>query len=510
MRSLKKSVFALFPAILLAAACGGGGANSSPPHLDIPVPPMDSASASASGTKSGPPPSTASKPSPFPAVTRGKTQSGLAIAVAEAHTLPIVQLRLMVRAGAGFGGPSVAALTAEMLKEGGTKTTTSARFLEKLESIGASLDVEVDQDRTVFSVGVTKSHAADAVALLAEMITTPRFDAGELKKLKARFVDDATEAVHASGQFMAMRVLYRELFAETNPYAIFGSLPSEIAKITEAQVRAFHAKYYVPANSELVVCGDVTLDEATKLAEPRFASWKGTLPPQPTFPPAIAPAGVRVLVAHRAKSTQSDVFVAKIAPPRNAPDWADLRVANHVLGGGVASRLFLDVREQRSLAYQTRSSIQELKNGPQPLVAYAGTQTAKTTDAVQGILENIEKIAQSGVDASETESATRYLSDVFAIRLETVGAIADYVVLQDAFNLGDGYWDKYRTEIRTVDAARASAAAKKLFGPAAGGTLIVVAGDADVIAAPLAKYGEVTIVDPEKDFKTVKTVPKAP
>jgi predicted Zn-dependent peptidase len=507
-RARRLAPLALLAVVGVAAACGGGAnATGGPPHLDIPVPPTDSASAGASGaTKSGPPPSTASKPSPFPTVARGKTANGLAIAVAEAHSLPIVQIRLMVRAGAGFGPPSVAALTAEMLKEGGTKSSTSARFLEKLESIGASLDVDVDQDRTVFSVGVTKSHAQDALALLGEMITSPRFDGAELRKLKARAVDDASEAVHASGQFMAMRVLARELFAETNPYAIFGSLPSEVAKVTDAQIKDFHAKWYVPSNAELVVCGDVTLDEATKLAEPKFAAWKGGTAPTPSFPPAIAPAGIRVLVAHRAKSVQSDVFVAKIAPPRSAPDWADLRVANHVLGGGVASRLFMDVREQRSLAYQTRSWIQELKNGPQPLFAYAGTQTPKTADAVQGLLDNFAKIAGSGIDAAETESATRYLSDVFAIRLETVGAIADYVVLQDALGLGDGYWDKYRADVRAVDAGRATAAAKKLFG--GGGTLVVVAGDADVIAAPLAKYGEVTVVDPEKDFKTVRTLPK--
>ncbi len=501
----RAGLLALVGLIGLAAACGGGNATTNgPPHVDIPVPPTDSASASAA-PKSGPPPSTASKPSPFPTVARGKTSNGLAIAVAEAHALPIVQIRLMIRAGAGFGPPSVATLTAEMLKEGGTKATTSARFLEKLESIGASLDVDVDQDRTVFSVGVTKSRAADALALLGEMVTTPRFDGAELRKLKARAADDASEAVHASGQFMALRVLARELFAEGNPYAIFGSLPGEVTKVTEAQIREFHAKWYVPSNAELVVCGDVTLDEATKLAEPKFAAWKGGTAPMPSFPPAIAPAGIRVLVAHRAKSVQSDVFVAKIAPARNAPDWADLRVANHVLGGGVASRLFMDVREQRSLAYQTRSWIQELKNGPQPLFAYAGTQTPKTGDAVQGILDNFAKMA-AGVDAAETESATRFLSDVFAIRLETVGAIADYVILQDALGLGDGYWDKYRADVRAVDAGRASAAAKKLFG--GGGTLVVVAGDADAIAAPLAKYGEVTVVDPEKDFKTVKTLPK--
>ena len=106
----------------------------------------------------------------------------------------------------------------------------------------------------------------------------------------------------------------------------------------------------------------------------------------------------------------------------------------------------------------------------------------------------------------ETTSARRYISDVFAIRMETIGSIADMVVTQESFGLPDGYWDAYRKQVRATEPAEAEAAAKKLY--TADKALIVVAGDADVIAPELARYGEVTVVDPEKEFKTMRTVPQ--
>jgi zinc protease len=82
------------------------------------------------------------------------------------------------------------------------------------------------------------------------------------------------------------------------------------------------------------------------------------------------------------------------------------------------------------------------------------------------------------------------------------------VVTQDTLGLPDGYWDGYRTAVREIDAARALTASKRLFGSA--GQVIVVAGDAAVIGKPLSHFGEVVVVDPEKEFVTTSTIPADP
>jgi len=493
--------------LALVCACGGAQEASAPPHLDLPVPPVRGAAGSGptGPSREAPPSSLASKPSPFPAIARSSLDNGVRVAVVSAHALPIVQIRVMIGAGMGYGTPGAAQLTGEMLKEGGTRSMTSAQVLSRIESLGASLSVDVDFDRTTLGLGVTKSHLDEALALLAQVTMEPRFDGTELRKLKARRTDEAREAARGSGSYSATRLLFKELYAPTNPYSSYDLVPSEIAKVSEQTLRDFHKRFYVPKNIEVIITGDVDAAQAQASVKKTMDAFKGGPVPKVEFPEAIAPAKRRVILASRPQSEQSDIFIVSFAPPRSSADWPDLRVANQILGGGVASRLFGDVREQRSLAYSTGSQIIELAHGKEPLLAFAGTATKKTALAIQGILENFDRISKSGVEASEIATAGRFLSDIFAIRLENIGSIANMVATQDSFGLPDGYWDTYRAAVRGEDAARVNPAAQKLFGTTA--QLIIVAGDASAIGKPLSHFGEVVVVDPEKEFATVQTIP---
>ncbi len=508
MRTLR--FLGISSSLVLFMGCGGGQGSRGPQHLDIPARDTTAKPKPGSTTPSreSPPAASAAKESPFPKVTRTKLANGLDVAVTEAHALPIVQIRVLVHAGTGYGaGAGVAELTAQMLKDGGTRTMTSAQLLNRVESLGASLSVDTGFDASTFGMAVTKDHLAEALTLLGELVRDPRFDEGELKKLKARATDEADDNARSNGTWTATRVLFRELYSPTNPYATYGLAPAEIAKLTSPALKDFHHRFYVPKNVTVVLAGDVDAS-AEKLVETKFGDWKGGEPPKLEFPGAIAAKSRRVVIADRPKSAQSDVFVVNLAPERKTPNWPAVRVANQVLGGGVASRIFTDVREQRSLAYSARSQIIELSHGAQPFVAYAGTATPKTALAVQGLLDNLEKLRKEGLNATETETARRFLSDIFAIRMETIGSIADLIVQADTLGLPDGYWDSYRSAVRSVNAPEASLAGATLVNPDA--ALIVVAGDAEVIAPALSHFGEVTIVNPEQDFKTTKSLPANP
>jgi zinc protease len=495
----------------LSGVVGCGGAPAVvPKHLDLPVSPAASVTVAKPPAREAPPPSGEAKASPFPQVRDHALKNGVKVAVVEAHALPIAQIRVVVRAGMGYAPktPGAAELTAEMLKDGGTRSMTSAEVLRRIEGLGANLSVSVGEDATTVSTAITKDHLAEALAILGEVVQAPRFDEGELGKLKKRASDEAEEHLRGSGQFTATRAMFHALFPAESPYASYGLVPSDIAKVNGATIRDFYRRFYVPKSTTVVLVGDVDDAAGAAMVDKVFAGWVGAEPPKVDFPAPSAPAATRVIVAHRPKSAQSDVFVAGLGVPRSAPDWPLARVSNQVLGGGVAGRLFSDVREQRSLAYSVYSRIIELSHGDQPVVAYAGTQTDKTADAVQGLLENLQKMAQGGAGGAtdaETATARRYLSDVFAIRMETIGSIADMVAELVNLGLPYDYWDRYRDAVRAATPSGVAEVAPKLFHPDR--ALIVVAGDADVIAPKLARFGQVTVVDPEKDFSTVKTLP---
>jgi predicted Zn-dependent peptidase len=216
----------------------------------------------------------------------------------------------------------------------------------------------------------------------------------------------------------------------------------------------------------------------------------------------------RIFLVDRPKSSQAELRLALFGVEHSSPEYPKLKVANQVLGGGVAGRLFLDVREKRSLAYSTYSRVERVEHGPQPVILSAGTQTAKAGLTLQALLEHAQMMAETGPTEEEARAASRYLSDLFLLRMESVGSLTSMVSGLAIYGLPNEYYDEYRKALASAEPSAVSATAKAVFG--ASGELIVVAGDAERLATPLSHFGEVVVIDPNKGFKTVKTVPHDP
>jgi len=158
-------------------------------------------------------------------------------------------------------------------------------------------------------------------------------------------------------------LLWRELYrlpTAVHPYASYDALPSELVRITTQTCRDFYKKNFTPKNATIVIGGDIDADASRKAIDRAFGSWKGPEVTPPTFAEAMPPERLKILLADRPKSAQSDIYVGSLGPSRKDDLWTAIKVANQILGGGVSGRLFLDVREKRSLAYNTRSSVGEV------------------------------------------------------------------------------------------------------------------------------------------------------
>jgi zinc protease len=275
--------------------------------------------------------------------------------------------------------------------------------------------------------------------------------------------------------------------------------------LTLADCKAWHKQHMTPKNAILIASGDVDADALAKAVERSFAGWQGEKPEAPRFSEPMPDAERHLYLVDRPGSGQAQVMVGRLGPERQTPDWPSLAVLNQVLGGGVAGRLFLDVREKRSLAYSTGSSVEETAHSPVPIVLSAGTQTAKAPQTVQALLENLERMGKTAPSAPEIEIASRYLSDSFLFKTETVGALADMTAKLSVLSLADDYYDQYRKAVRSVDGATAFARAGKFFS--SDHTVIVVAGDASKLAERLTHFAKVIIVDPQKGFTPGRMLP---
>ena len=501
---------ALAALTLAAVSCASSTPTAAPPKAGVTAPPPSPPPADPLATPPAPGIATEMK---FPSISHSRLENGLELRVVTRKNYPIIELRLVLFSGIASDGaePGVAAVAGELLKVGGAGKWNAAELAERAESLGASLNVVTDRDATRITMAVTTADLDAALDLIGAVAQQPRFAPVEFDKLKQRELERVRNAAKASAAWAASMVLYRELFdlpTAVHPYAHYDAKPSELSKLTLASCRRWYQANVTPANATLVVAGDVDPATAEAAAKRVFARWKGPKPNAQTYNSPVPADGSTIWLVDRPHSAQSQIYVAGLGPERSTPAWPALAATNQILGGGVAGRLFLDVREKRSLAYGTGSSLEEPARSPVPIVLSAGTQTAKTGLAVQALLDNLDKIASAPPTDAEVGMASRSLSDSFLFRTETLGAVADLTVKLAILGLPDDYFDSYRSALRKLDNATVYEAAKKYFKIK--NPIIVVAGDAERIAKPLSHFAKVVVIDPEHDFQPGRSLPLDP
>ena len=427
-------------------------------------------------------------------------------------TIPLVDLQVVLRSGQATdnGKPGVAVIAGEMLKVGGTGKWTSRELLERVEALGSHLEIVTQRDATTVSLSVTANQFDEAMKLLSSVVLEPAFNVAEFNKLKRREMDRVESAARSDAGWATNMVLYQKLFGASgqHPYASYDATAAQIDKITLADAKKWYSQHFVPPNAALVVAGAVPPEVLSKSAATHFGKWRGVAPKPLAVPEVELDQGLRIYLVDRPKSPQAEVVLASLGPARKSDTYPIIKVANQVLGGGVAGRLFQDVREQRSLAYSTYSSVDEVVNGPEPLLLRAGTQTAKAGLTLQALLEHAQKIGATPLTASELESARRYLTDVFLLRTETVGALGQMAGSLWLHGLPNDYFETYRDLVRKTDVAQVQTAATRYFTP--NRSIAVVAGDAARLAEPLSHFGEVVVIDADKGFVQRKVVPQNP
>lgn len=510
LRTLKYGFVTLALGAWLPACAAQAPAPAPRAPAPAPLAPLPSAAPVASADPLSEPPTSPVRPTtPFPTIVHRHLSGGLELAIVPRPGFPVVELRLVVLSGQAADGdlPGLAALTGKLLKDGGAGPWTSRELAEKTEGLGAHLSIATDRDSTRIGLGATSGDLDAALDILSAVAERPRFAPAEFDKLRQREIDRVKDRARTSPGWLASMVLYRELYempVGVHPYARYDALPDEMAALKLEHVKRWYKEHVTPENAVLIVSGDVTPDDFEKSAERAFGKWHGAKPPALSFSDARGPNGRKILVVDRPGSTQSQVFVGALGPERRSEEYPALMTANQILGGGVAGRLFLDVREKRSLAYNTGSFVDEVARGPMPVVLSAGTQTAKTADAVAALLEHYDRMSTSAPSGEELERAAHFLADSFAFKMETAGAVADLTARLGVLRLPDETYDEYRHAVRELDAEAVARTASHAYRHDS--LVVVVAGDAATIASTLTRFGAVSVLDPEHGFSIEKTL----
>jgi zinc protease len=416
--------------------------------------------------------------------------NGLRIALLEDHKLPTFSLQLIFRGG-GLADPAdrhgIAMITAAMMDEG-THTLNSREIAERLATLGASLSLDASPSSEGSTVAMTGliDNLEGSLALLTDVVRNPSFPDAELQKFKARL----------RSQVQYQRSLPDFVAQETFLHAIYRSHPASqivpddavLASVTRAELEKYHSAYFVPNNAIVIAYGDITLKQLVSQLETAFGNWPKTEVPVVKAVDVLPPAKARVLLIDRPASVQTSLLVGGLGIQRTSPDYFPMLVMNHILGGGPASRLFMNLREDKGYTYSASSEF-DGSSFPGIVLTETDVRNEVTEGALRELENELERIRTQPVSAKELENAKHALIGRFALSLESPRALVSNLATQKIYGLPENYWDTYPQQVEAITAEDIKRVASQYYR--ADRLQIVAVGDAKNVRKTLEKYGEV-------------------
>ena len=426
----------------------------------------------------------------MPPAHESKLPNGLSVVLVEDARFPLVSMRLSFQAGSKFDPhdlPGLASMVAGMVTQG--TTTRSYRDLaEELTSIGATLDGHTSPD--VFTIGgsVLAENTAKLLDLLSDVTLNANFPENEVE-LRKQNSKQGLLARRSQPSFLANEKFDALVFGE-HPYAFVSATMESLDHMDRKSIVQFRDTFLVPNNAVLLLVGQLPpRAETLKLVRDHFGAWKEK--PVPAAPVKKFPESKRqLMLVDRPGSVQADIHIGRLAATRTDPEYYPLLVGNAILGGGASSRLFLDVREKKGLAYDAHSELDRRKDAG-VFTAVTQVRNEEVGTGVAAVLDNLSQMAKAPVTAGELTDIKNYISGGFLISLETQASLADQIALVNTMGLPKDYLEMFTSRVRSVEPDQIQTAARKFIEPSQ--ATIVVVGDASQIEKSLEKFGTVQV-----------------
>lgn len=380
-------------------------------------------------------------------VVRGALSNGMTVLVREDPGVGVVAASLQVRAGSMFETESAAGITnfVQRVLLRGTERRSGRELAEAAEELGGSLDASGDVESAEVRVAAIARQWQPLLALLAEVVLEPAFPADEIERERGLLLGQLQTRADSPFQ-RAFDTTLLDVYGP-HPYAwpALGRRES-VRHVTREALIAHYRTIYRPDRMVLAVSGNVPRADVIAAAERLFRRLPAASGPPPVSPVEPMPRGETRVVERDAK--QAQILVGFLAPPLEHADYAPVRLLATVLGGGMSSRLFGELRDRRGLAYSV-GVLATARTGPALFAPYLGTAPPNADAALAGVLEEVDRIRMQPVDERELSRAKAYVLGTLAMDRRTSARHAWYLAFYELIGAG---WDWPQRFARAVDA----------------------------------------------------------
>lgn len=406
---------------------------------------------------------------PKPADYRVQLKSGPVAYIAPDRALPLVTISVMVRCGSYLepdGKEGLAEFTGYLLVRGGIASKSAEELEERLAFLAAGLSSGIGEDSGNVSLNLLSKDLPEGLALLREVLTAPRFQKDKFDLHREQSIQAMKQRNDDSGSIQAMEA--QRLAYGTNFWASRISTEKSINALSVDDLKAYHQKWFHPANFVVSASGDFDRDELIARLETLFANWPFTGEKAPPVPanPTMAAGGVYLVDKD---VNQGRVSVMLPGVKRDDPDFPAITVMNDILGGGgFTSRLMNRVRSDEGLAYGAGSSFPGGVHYARAFQAGLSTKSRTVAYATRIVLDEMNRIANTPVTDEEINTAKRSFVDSFPGTFNTKAKIAGQFAADEftgRFAKDPEYWSKWRSRIESVSKEDVLRVAKQHLHP---------------------------------------------
>ena len=352
-------------------------------------------------------------------VRKSRLTNGLIVVSEEMSHVRSVSFGVFLRVGSRYEALEKHGLThfIEHALFKGTRKRSAAQIAEESDALGGHLDAFTGREMVGFYTKVLDQHLPRAFELVGDLVTSPAFRSAEIEKERNVIIEEI-KMVEDTPDDLVFEI-FSENFYPEHPLGrpILGT-PESLARFRKKQVGEYYDRIFRGANLVIAAAGNLRHEEVVALAEQYF----GGVPALDTPIEATAPEPrPHITLRHKAELEQSHLVIGVPCPSLVSEDRYATNILTLILGGGMSSRLFQSIREDRGLVYTVFSSISPFSDSGY-LSIYAGASTAQLRETIVATMEELRRIKGEQLPIEELDRNKDQLKSSLMLNLESSSA----------------------------------------------------------------------------------------
>jgi predicted Zn-dependent peptidase len=342
----------------------------------------------------------------------------------------------------------------------GTRSRSAQHIAREMDSIGGNLDAFTGKETICFNVKSLAEHVPIALDVLADLVLNPVFDLPDIERERGVILEEIK--IDEDNPDVLVHELFTQAFWKDHPlgWPILGTAAT-VSKLDRQSLVAYHGDRFHGGNMIFSAAGNLEHEAFVAAVAGKFSALAGGA----TLDELPAPeAAARIVRRNKKSLEQVQICLGVPAPPITDENRYATLILNTVLGGGMSSRLFQTIREERGMAYSIYSDLSPYRDTG-TLLVYAGTSAGKALEVVDLILDEFRKLKQEPLTGEELTRAKDQVKGNMLMGLESSNARMANLARQEMYFREFITVDEIIARIGEVSVAQVQAMAQRLFDP---------------------------------------------